>query len=593
MPLKLTYIWAFVLLSLTLWGQEATFTATVNKNNVGVNETFKITFTLTNADGRSFRPPSFANFNVVGGPEQGTTMQIVNGNMTRSSNFSYYLQPQQEGTYTIGAATIQVNGQAMNSNSVTIKVAAGSGGGSGQGKAKSVEDIVAENVFVRLFVDKQSVYQGEQITATFKLYTRLDISNTTLSESPAFKGFWTQDLDLPPNVTFKPEVYQGVQYNVAVVKKVALFPQVSGKLEIDPMVLETYARVQVEAPSWNNFFGRYQDVEFKFKSNTQTIDVKPLPTAGKTSDFIGFVGDLSMDMTLDKTETETDDPITLSLNFDGTGNLRMLEVPEIDLPKDFEVFDPKTTESISKAGTIKGKKGYDYLIIPRRPGTFKLPPIKLQYFDLEKEEYVTLSTPETMLTVTGEPSASGTGGVSGLNKEEVELIGQDIRYINTGDPDLKQKGQFFLGSIQFFGMALAPFLLFFIFLAVRRRQESLSGNQALRKRKKATKIASLRLKEAKGYLDNEMKRQFYDATSRAIWGYLGDKLNINPSALSRDKVRDVLAEKGVPSELSDRLAKLLDDCEMALFAPTAGGGGMQEVYDRAKDIIDQLEAYLN
>lgn len=591
MPLKLTSIWVLVLLSLSVWAQEASFTAAVNKNNVGVNETFKITFTLSNADGRSFRPPSFANFNVVGGPEQGTTMQIINGNMTRSSNFSYYLQPQQEGTYTIGGATILVNGESMTSNSITIKVSQGSG--NGQGKAKTVQDVVAENVFVKLFVDKQSAYQGEQITATFKLYTRLDISNTTLSEAPAFKGFWTQDLDLPPNVTFNPEVYQGVQYNVAVVKKVALFPQVSGQLEIDPMVLETYARVQVEAPSWNNFFGRYQDVEYKFKSNTTTIDVKSLPTAGKTSDFSGFVGNLTMTMSLDKTETETDDPITLSLNFEGTGNMRMLEVPEIDLPKDFEVFDPKTTESISKASTIKGKKGYDFLIIPRRPGTFKLPPLKLQYFDLDKKEYVTLSTEETLLKVTGEPSSAGTGGVSGLNKEEVELIGQDIRYINTGETDLKQKGQFFLGSITFFGMALSPFLLFFIFLAIRRRQESLSGNQALQKRKKATKIASLRLKEAKTHLDDGNKKQFYDATSRALWGYLGDKLNINPSALSRDKVRAVLSEKGVPTELIDRLARVLDDCEMALFAPATLPGGMQEVYNRAKDIIDNLEEYLN
>lgn len=586
---KLGLIYIMLGFVLTAMGQSGTFTATANKTTVSVNETFQVTYTITYSDARNFRAPSFGSFNKLGGPNQSTSMQIVNGQTSRSVSYSYYLQPQGEGTYTIGAASIEVGGKKVNSNSLTIKVVKDAGNG-GQ---PSVEDMIRENVFLVMFVDKKQVYKGEQVTATFKLFTRTDISNTSLAESPAFNGFWTQDLDLPANVNFTPEVYQGRQYNAAVIKKVALFPQRSGQLEIEPMELETYARVQVEAPSWGNFFGRYQDVKYNFKSNSATIDVKPLPANGKPKDFSGFVGELSMNVALDKLETETDEPITLTVKYSGTGNLRMLEVPTIDLPRDVEVFDPKTSERISKKNKVEGTRTFDHLVIPRRPGTFKLPPIELSYFDLAKEEYVTLASPEYNITVTGEASGnSGTGSISGLNKEEVELLGQDIRYIHTDDPKLKTRGDYFLGSLEFIGLAVSPFLIFFIVFGLKKRTDKNASDTVGKKRKRATKVASKKLQAAQKFMSEGDNKAFYSETSRALWGYLRDKLNIDPSGLSRDNVKEILTSKGVSSSTIDKIVKVLDDCEMAVYAPSAITGGMDATYSTAKQAIDELEEAL-
>ena len=586
---KLGLIYIMLGFVLTAMGQNYSFTATANKTTVSVNETFQVTYTITNADARNFKAPSFGSFNKLGGPNQSTSMQIINGNTTRSVSYSYYLQPQGEGTYTIGAASLLVNGKQVNSNSLTIKVVKGNA----KGSKPTVEDIVRENVFLVMFVDKKQVYKGEQVTATFKLYAKLDISNTSLAESPAFNGFWTQDLDLPANVNFTPEVYQGRQYNVATIKKVALFPQRSGKLEIEPMELETYARVQVEAPSWGNFFGRYQDIKYNFKSNSATIDVKALPAAGKPQKFSGFVGELFMNVALDKLETETDEPITLTVKYSGTGNLRMLDAPKIELPRDLEVFDPKTSERISKKGKVEGSRTYDYLVIPRRPGEFKLPPIELSYFDLKKEQYVTLASPEYNITVTGEASSnSGTGSISGLNKEEVELLGQDIRYIHTSDPELKVRGDYFLSTWEFAGLSVSPFLLFFIAFGLKKRRDKNAGDTVGIKRKRATKVAGKKLQAAKKLKEEGNNKAFYSETSRALWGYLRDKLNIDPSDLSRDNVKDTLLAKGVPTPTIDKLVKVLDDCEMAVYAPSAVSGGMDATYNTAKEAIDELEGAL-
>lgn len=574
---------------LTAMAQGYTFTASANKTTVSVNETFQVTYTITNADARNFKAPSFGSFNKLGGPNQSTSMQIINGNTTRSVSYSYYLQPQGEGTYTIGAASIEVGGKQVNSNSLTIKVVKGNA----PNAQPTVDDMVRENVFMVMFVDKKQVYKGEQVTATFKLYTRLDISNTSLAESPAFNGFWTQDLDLPANVNFTPEVYQGRQYNAATIKKVALFPQRSGKLEIEPMELETYARVQVEAPSWGNFFGRYQDVKYNFKSNSATIDVRPLPAAGKPQNFSGFVGELSMNVALDKLETETDEPITLTVKYSGTGNLRMLDAPNIELPRDIEVFDPKTAERISKKGKVEGSRTFDHLVIPRRPGEFKLPPIELSYFDLNKEQYVTLASSEYTITVTGEATgSSGTGSISGLNKEEVELLGQDIRYIHTGKPELKQKGDHFLTTWEFSGLSISPFLLFFIAIGLKKQRDKNAKDAVGIKRKRATKLASKKLQAAKKLKDEGDNKAFYNETSRALWGYLRDKLNIDPSGLSRDNVKDTLLSKGVAASTIEKLVKVLDDCEMAVYAPSAVSGGMDATYNKAKEAIDELEEAL-
>lgn len=583
---KLGLIFIMLGFVLTAMGQGYTFTATASKTTVSVNETFQVTYTITNADARNFKAPSFASFNKLGGPNQSNSMQIINGQTTRSVSYSYYLQPQGEGTYTIGAASMQVGGKQVNSNSLTIKVVKGSA----KDQGPSIEDQIRERLFLVMYVDKKQVYKGEQVTATFKVYRNVDVMNLSLAESPSFNGFWTQDISAPTSLDYQPEEYQGRNYYAAEIKKVALFPQRSGELEIAPMELEAYVRVQVEAPGWGNIFGRYENVKVNFKSKSAVIDVKPLPEAGKPQNFSGFVGELFMNVALDKLETETDEPITLTIKYSGTGNLRMLETPKVELPRDLEVFDPKTSERMSKKAKIEGVRTFDHLVIPRRPGEFKLPPQELTYFDLKKGQYVTLKSPEYTITVTGEASGnSGTGSISGLNKEEVELLGQDIRYIHTGDPKLKEQGNYFIATWEFAGMAVSPFLLFLIAFGLKKQRDNNAKDTVGIKRKRATKVAAKKLQAAKKLKEDGDKKAFYNETSRALWGYVRDKLNIDPSGLSRDNVKEILLAKGVAVSTIDKLVKVLDDCEMAVYAPSAVSGGMDIAYNTAKEAIDELE----
>ncbi len=580
----------FLLLSSFSIFAQGSFTASLDKKKVSVNGTFQITFTLTNADGKNFTPPSFSDFSVLSGPNQATSMQYINGSMSRSIAFSYYLKPNKEGSFTIAPASITVGGKTISSNSVTVEVTkADAKEKTQQGGEQDIYSQISDNVFLRLIVDKKEVSQGEQITATYKLYYRATMGNTSVTEAPAYTGFWTQELEVPENNQFSTEVYDGVQFNVSIVKKDALFPQRGGELVIEPMELQTYVRVQTNN---RGFFSTYQDYPYKFKSNSVKVNVKPLPTAGVPLSFNGAVGDYKMEVTLDKTVTKPDEPVTLSVNVTGTGNIKMLDVPKVTLPADLETFDPKSSEKVSKKNNIiSGSKSYEYLIIPRRGGQFKIPPVEFSYFDLRKQEYVTQQSPEYIINVEGESTASSTPSITGINKEEVELLGEDIRYIKTGEVSLKKSNEFFLTSWMFGGMYAAPFLLFTLLFAYKRREEKLSGNTVLLKNRRANKEATKRLKQAKKYLGEQNRKAFYDEITRAIWGYLGDKLNISQSALSREQIQLTLTEKRIAPETIQLVFKTLDAAEMALFSPVSDGE-MNRAYDDAGEIISKLDAEL-
>ena len=598
---SLRFPFPFLLLlicSTPIHAQDGSFTATVDKKRVTLSGTVQVSFTLTNAEGKNFKPPSFADFSVLSGPNQSTNMQFINGAMSRSVSFSYYVRPNKEGNLKIEPATIIVGGKTISSNPVTIEVVksdAQDQAGRQQSQGQDVYAQISDNVFVRLTVNKKEVYQGEQLTATYKLYYRMSISNTSITKAPTYTGFWTQDLELPQNIQFTPEVFEGVQYNAAVIKKDALFPQRSGDLEIEPMELQANVRIKVRSQQnffFDDFFGSYQDYPYKFSSNKIKIKVKPLPTAGAPASFNGAVGNFKMDVTLDRTDTKPDEPVTLSIGISGTGNLKMLDMPKISLPSDLEVYDPKSSERISKkSDIISGSKSSDYLIIPRRGGQFKIPPIEFSYFDLNKQQYVIQQSPEYIISVEGQASAAYAPTIYGITKEEVELLGEDIRYIKTGGVSLRRQNEFLVSSWQFAGMYAAPFLLFLLLFAYKRREDQLSGNTALMKNRRANKEAVKRLKKAKEYLAQQNRKAFFDEISKAIWGYLGDKLNIEQSALSREHAQKILAEKNISTETVQQLFKTLDDAEMALFAPTSDGE-MDRAYNDATEVISKLDSEL-
>ena len=337
--------------------------------------------------------------------------------------------------------------------------------------------------------------------------------------------------------------------------------------------------------------GRVQQVPLTLKSEAGTVNVKALPDAGKPADFTGAVGKFNFETSLSAKEGKTDDPITYTLKISGTGNLKLIEAPKLTLPPAFEVYDPKLKENITNgASGSTGNKQYDYLVIPRQPGDYKIDKYVFSYFDPVAAKYVTISSPEYSLKITGAPSKNmNANNGAAVSKQDVSLLGQDIRYIKANTPVFDKSAEAFFGSLGYFGLYSSPALLFLGLVAFKRRNASMAADIVGTKRRRALKLAKKRLKLADKFLVANDKKAFYDEVSRAIWGYLGDKLNIDMAELSKDNVEGKLLEKSAKPETVSSLKNLIGVCELALYAPIDQNGEMKKNYDTALHLIADLE----
>lgn len=604
--MKQLTLWFSLALLLPYHGvQGQTFSAFVSKNKVTVGEMVQLTFRLENARGENIKYPDLSDFQVLGGPSIGQTTQIVNGQMSQSFTYSFYLRPMKAGTFTIGSATVQANGETQTSDPITLEVVAGASNTtpdanvqeSNPSPSKELMDEIRQSVFVRSIPSKTQVYEGEQISVTYKLYTRASLADLSLSESPAYKNFWVEDLDVGQG-QYQQEVYQGVNYRTAIIKKVILFPQRSGKLAIDPLKLETLVRVKVQNQRRprsifddffdDPFFGSYKDVTYEFSSGPLNIHVKPLPAQGKPAPSVA-VGNFTLSSSLDRPETETGEPVTLSIRIQGEGNLKTIQDPVLDFPPDFEVYDPKVADRSSTANNrVSGSKKFDYLIVPRNPGEYKLPILEFHYFDPEREQYRTLTSDSYVLKVTGEAQPTSVS-LGNFGKEDIELIGEDIRFIDTENTGLNTRDRSFIGSWTFWALFGSPLLLFLFFWVGFRRKEARAQDVAGTRSRKATKMAKKRLKKAGELMAQQDRRGFFDEVSKTLWGYLGDKLNLGQSELSRENVKGKLLEKGVPEGWVIRVEQLIDHCDVALFAPASDQTRMEDTYDSAQQLIIDME----
>jgi hypothetical protein len=524
------------------------FKVSVSANPVTEGERFQIYFILENAQGSNFTPPNFKGFTVLSGPFPSSNMQWVNGVMTSSISYSYILQAAEPGKHTIGPATITAGGKKLQTNPIDITILKPSAAQQQQKQqqqdsekslGKQANDIINKNLFVVLNVSKRDTYIGEQIIATYKLYVnpQLNVLKYDAPNSPpSLVGFWTQEIDFG-RAEFKRETYNGVLYNAATIKKVILMPQKSGKLEIDPFILPCVVRLRVQGQQRrDDFFGQifddpffsnnYKDFDFKARSNSVSINVRPLPD-NAPKDFNGGVGDFSMEAWLDKKQTKTNEPVTLKIKISGKGNLKLIDNLVLKLPPDLDSYDPKITDNLttSEAG-ISGSKTFEYLLIPRHAGEFKIDPVKFSYYDLQKRSYITISSKEFVINVEKGAASEATQVISGVNKEEVKFIGKDIRFIKTSDIDLNRSRDKFFGSSLFAGLSSAPLALFLLFIFLYRKNKKLQQNQLLLKNRRATKIARKRLAQANKLLTQGNKDKYYEELSHALWGYLSDKLSI-------------------------------------------------------------------
>ena len=583
--------------------QQVSFETAVSRKKVEVGGQLKVTFTLYYAQGKDFDPPDFDGFHVLSGPQVSNTMQFINGVSTRSVSYIYVLQPVKEGKFVIGPAYVVANGTQMRSNPVTIEVVKNNPKkNKGKNSGGDVADNIEEHIFLRAIVDKSKVYQGEQITVLYKLYTKIDIIDMKISKSPAYIGFWSQDIELPGKKRPYQETINDVPYTVVEIKQVALFPQRSGKLDIEPMEAEFVARIRVNKRRsafddlFNNpFFGfsSTKNVSVNVVANKIKVEVKSLPSYGKPASFNGIVGKFNIQTSLDKEETKTNEAVTLRIKISGSGNVKLLDLPELELPQTIETYEPKITDYVSKKKKIiSGSKSFEYLLIPRHEGKHNIQPIEFTYFDPSREKYVTVTTQEYFINATPGDEVVMSGAVSGFSKEELELLGEDIRFIKSNDVSFHRQESPFFGSPKFYGLALFPMLLFVGFVFYWKKHERSASNSSLVKSSHAKKLAKKHLSIAGKYLKSNERDKFYEEISRALWGYVGDRLTISGSELSKDLIEERLLSLEINKEVVQELIGTLNKCEMSRFSPSESSGEMKEMYNESIRLISEIESQL-
>lgn len=571
---------------------------------VAMGEQFRLGFTL-NERGTDLQLPDLSNFDVLMGPStsQSSSIQIINGKTTQSSSFSYIfiLRAKKEGKFTIRPASIKVGGKTYESNSLSIEVVKGqpqqASGGQGGGQSSQQDDtptgnVSKDNLFVRIAVDKTNVSKGEQILATVKLYISQNVPLNGFDDVklPTYEGFWTKDIDIPTQVNFTREVYNGRIYQVGVLKKTVLFPQQTGNIRINPFEITCLVRQRVRQQQsfFDDFFDNYRVVKAKVVSDPVTIAVKDLPN--QPANYNGAVGNFTFSGTIDKTNAKSNEAMTLKLTVSGTGNLNLINPPKIQLPQDFEAYEPKTTDqtTVSENG-MSGSITFEYLFIPRYAGNFTIPAIQFVYFNPASRQFVTKSIDAFNLHIEKGKDDANAATVNSYSKEDVKMIGKDIRFIKQNKAKLKPKGSSFYGTLEFYGIFLLSLIGFAAFYVVNRKKIEESKNITLVKNKRANKVALKRLKEASVFLKNNQAEKFYEAVIKALWGYLSDKLSIPLAELNREKASAALIEKGISQDVVTELMKIIDDCEFARYAPAAFSGTMQEIYDGAAKVMGIFE----
>jgi hypothetical protein len=579
---------------------------------VELGQQFRLSFTLNEQGSNLKLPPGIENnFDILMGPStsQSFSSSTINGKTTQEATFgyTYILRAKQEGTFELRPASIEVGGKIFESNSIKIQVvkaqskpaqpqagAGGSGGNSGadqqQGKPQNVE-LGSDNIFVRVEMSKQNVFKGEQIIATVKLYVNPNIPIAGFDDVnlPIYEGFYTQDVEIPQQVNFTREVYDNKIYQVGVLKKTILFPQQIGSLKIEPFHMSLLVQQQVKQRSFfDDFFNSFRTVKAAITSKPVTVNVRDIPNA--PASFMGGVGSFNITSDISSQDVTTNDAVTLKLTISGSGNIRLINTPKLDLPSDFEVYDPKVNDNVSVTSSgVSGSKTVEYLFQPRFEGEYTVPAIQFTYFNPGTGTYETKSTPEYQLRVkkgSGDQTAKVTGS---MRKEDVQLLGQDIRYIQQSDPELKTKGFVFFGTPLFYllyaGSAFAFLLLFFIY----RKKAKENANIALMRNKKANKVARKRLKAAASFMKQNNNEAFHESILKAFEGYLSDKLGIPIAELNRETAVAGLQKRNVEQTVIDDFVSVVEQCEFARYAPASGSESRNELYSKAENTMGLME----
>jgi hypothetical protein len=535
------------------------------------------------------------------GMQQGFQSQLSGGKMVTSVSvtYSYAVEAVQEGTQEFPPVEATVNKQKYRSSPVQMQVLP-KGASSPAAQPPAGTPPPADNaqvptgnreVFVNVIPSRTRLYQGEYLTVSLKLFSKVNISNLNNLKAPGFEGFYKQELDTPPLRNLVRETINGETYGTGILQQFTLFPQKNGTLTISPCSMEVgiVQRVQTRSGSiWDDFFGNTtQTVPREIKSDPVNITVMPLPE-GKPASFGNGVGQMKMDVTVDKTSLKANDPVTMKVTVSGTGNIKFVDAPRINFPPDFEVWDPKVNTHLNAAATA-GSKTFEYVIVPRHGGHYKLPAVEFSYFDPQARQYKTVRSEEFVMTVEKGDEQYDAGGGGRVTREGIRFLGEDIRYIRQNNVKWRKAGEYFFGTLPFALWYVISLLTFAVFVYARRKYIRKYADAAFVKNKRANRYASKRLKQARIFMDSGQQTRMYEELSKALWGYLSDKLNIPIADLSKETGKQAMREHQVDETLTDEFIHVMDDCEFARYAPSAENADMKTLYDRATGIINKIQ----
>ena len=590
----------FILLLVTQigFGQTPVLQALVSKERVELGDHLTISFRF-NESGGNFTPPNnlTQNFRVLSGPNQSTEMSWINGAMSSSVSYSYVISPLNEGKVVIGPASIEKGDKIYSSQKVKIIVVKAQASGKTQQNTqtekqhiKTQTNAAKENLFLKLTINKKSMYVGEQVIATYKLYNHTRLNTIEGQRMPEFDGFYTSDIEINGKNNHTRETINGVIYDVFLLKKTILIPQKSGELTLIPLEIDANIQIQDSKPV-NTWFGpRYQfkNVSVSLRSNSVKLNVKPLP-ANAPKSFTGAVGNFKFTTKATPNELKVNDALTYSIKISGTGNLQLIDNPVPVWPQEFEVYDPKLKSNFNnKTNSIKGSKTWEYLAIPRNGGEYKIQPIEFTYFDLTTKKYKTIKSESYKVVVSGVTDAVNGNSAQGVNRQDIAHLSTDIRFIHTRSPKLKTIENNFFGTVWYYFWIILPVFLTGLAYFLMRKQNELQADTIGLKKRKATKLAKKQLKQAETSLKANDKMAFYDAVFKGLNGYLGDKLVISKADLNKPYIRKKLSEAAVSEQTIQDLLGTLDHCEMARFAPVTNISDKQ-LLTQAQNVIVKLE----
>lgn len=561
--------------SIGMRAQEISFLASVDRTSIAAGDHIKLTVTLNNSR-EQFSPPDLGGLSVLQGPFESSSFNYVNGKLSSSVSKTWVITGTTPGSYTIGPAKVKVAGGIIRTDPIEIEVTKGTSRPADPGVAQGQRN--DPNLFVTISLSKNSAYVGEQIIATYTLYSRYPNIELSKYELPALNGFWSEDIDLDnEGWEDRPEVVNGLQYRVAILKKQLLFPQRSGKLRIAPAELTCIVN--------RSFFSRGSAIEIT--SNAAEVTARELP-GNAPPDFSGAVGELQMDVNADRTSVNANEAIQLNIKITGRANLKLLDAPSLAFPSDFEVYDPKVNDKIQmNAYGMSGSREFEYLVIPRNEGIYDLDPITFSYFDTRSGSFKTLQSEPLTIEVAPGSAAGPGGGVRGHTRD-VTVLDRDIRYIRTGDLDLRPHGRILLGSPAWVAGMATPALALLLFLVWNRKRQADLADEAGTRRRRADQLARRRLSEAEQALKEQEGEKFHAALSKALNGYLADKFGLGIADMNANTVRASLQHHPDGAALSDRYVHLISMCDMARYAPM-GAVPRKELYEQAVDLIGHIE----